>query len=233
MNILQELNACNDVEIIDVHDERFVSYGRIVEGYDFSELIAYMNEKTDIPETGNVYVASVKELESFPVKEEIGSVLYGGMPIQIGYCNGVNSTYNGFEYHKGSEINIAVTEFMLVLAHTWQMKDNTIGIEDAEVFYVPQGTAIEMFQTTLHLSPCRTVNSGFRDIVILPRGTNTPLTEEEKKNRDQCTDSESVLLLQRNKWVLAHPERKPLIRQGAHPGLMGENKRLHYPGEEL
>ena len=90
-----------------------------------------------------------------------------------------------------------------------------------------------MFQTTLHLSPCRTVNSGFRDIVILPRGTNTPLTEEEKKNRDQCTDSESVLLLQRNKWVLAHPEREPLIRQGAHPGLMGENKRLHYPGEEL
>ncbi len=37
------------------------------------------------------------------------------MPIQIGYCNGRNTTYNGFEYHKGSEINIAVTDFMLVL----------------------------------------------------------------------------------------------------------------------
>ncbi len=61
------------------------------------------------------------------------------MPIQIGYCNGRNTTYNGFEYHKGSEINIAVTDFMLVLGHTWEIKDNTYRIEDAKVFFCGKG----------------------------------------------------------------------------------------------
>ena len=39
-----------------------------------------------------------------------------------------------------------------------------------------------------------------------------------------------MLLLQRNKWVIAHPAREPLIRQGAYPGVTGENKELFYPG---
>ena len=28
--------------------------------------------------------------------------------------------------------------------------------------------------------------------------------------------------------VIAHPEREPLIKQGAYPGLLGRNKELHY-----
>lgn len=226
--MLERLNARNDVPIRAVSDPLFASYGRIIRGYDMSELIRYMAVQTDIPENGNVYVPSVKEMEDLPVKQQIEAALYGGMPVQIGYCNGRNTTYNGFEYHKGSEINIAVTGFMLVLAHTWQIMDSTIRTEDAEVFYVPEGTVIEMYQTTLHLSPCRVSDEGFKDIVILPKGTNTPLSEEDKKIRDQSEDPESLLLLQKNKWVLAHPERKPLIDQGAHPGLIGENKELRY-----
>ena len=45
---------------------------------------------------------------------------------------------------------------------------------------------------------------------------------------DLLVSPESKLLLQRNKWVIAHPEREPLIKQGAYPGLLGENKELHY-----
>ena len=228
MNMLERLNARNDVPIRAVSDPLFASYGRVIRGYDMSELITYMEADTGIPESGNIYVPSVKEMEDLPIKRQIEAALYGGMPVQIGYCNGRNTTCNGFEYHKGSEINIAVTSFMLVLAHTWQIRDNTIRTEDAEVFYVPKGTVIEMYQTTLHLSLCRVCDEGFKDIVILPKGTNTPLSEEEKKIRDQSEDSESRLLLQKNKWVLAHPERKPLIDQGAHPGLIGENKELRY-----
>ena len=118
--------------------------------------------------------------------------------------------------------------FMLVLAHTWQIQNNEIHTSEAQVFYVPKGTLIEMYQTTLHLSPCRVCDEGFRDIVILPKGTNTPLSRAEKLCRDESGDPEAALLLQRNKWVLAHPERKPLIDQGAHPGLIGENKELKY-----
>ena len=222
-NMLEILNAVNDVPVLSVFDPAFAPYGRVIEGCDFSRADEYMLEKTDIPESGNIYVPSVPELEESELKSDIENTLYGSMPVQIGFCNGRNTTYNGFEYHKCSEINYAVTPFMLVLGHVWDIRDNTYDVRSAQVFFVPAGTAIEMYQTTLHLSPCRVCDEGFKDIVILSRGTNTPL-EYKKTN----ADPESVLLLQRNKWVIAHPEREPLIKQGAHPGVIGENKELFY-----
>ena len=222
--MLDRLNQVNNVKITSVFDDAFRTYGRIVEGYDFSEMIAYMEDNTPIPENGNIYVASVPEMEALSVAEEVQKCLYGDMPIEVGYCNGRNTTYNGFEYHKGSEINVAVTDFMLVLGHTWEIAaDNTYRVEDARVFFVPRGTAIEMYQTTLHLSPLRVCDEGFKGIVILPRGTNTPLEHRPSKEI-----GEERLLLQRNKWVITHPEREPLMKQGAFPGLIGENKELHY-----
>lgn len=222
--MLEHLNKVNDVKILSVFDQEFKTYGNIVTGYDFDQIVSYMEDKTEIPESGNVYVASVEEMENIPVVEKLSDFFYGGMPIQVGYCNGRNSTYNGFEYHKGSEINIAVTDFMLVLGHTWLIReDNTYAVEDAQVFFVPKETAIEMFQTTLHLSPCKVCDEGFKGVVVLPRGTNTPL---DKKPENPT--GEEQLLLQRNKWVIAHPEREPLIKQGAFPGLIGENKELKF-----
>lgn len=221
--MLETLNTVNDVPVISVFDPAFTSYGRVLEGYDFSQADAYMRGKTDIPENGNIYVPSVSELEELGIKSDVENTLYGSMPVQIGFCNGRNTTYNGFEYHKCSEINYAVTPFMLVLGHVWDIMDNKYDIQNAQVFFVPEGTAVEMYQTTLHLSPCRVCDEGFKDIVILARGTNTSLTE-----KIESTDPESVLLLQRNKWVIAHPEREPLIKQGAHPGVIGENKELFY-----
>lgn len=227
MDLLKHLNDVNDVKIYSVKDDAFKSFGRIISGYDFSDVISYMENETDIPEQGNVYVASVPEMEAFSVKDDIQTSFYGGMPIQFGYCNGRNSTYNGFEYHKGSEINVAITDFMLVLGHSYDIKDNTFNNADATVFFVEKGTAIEMYQTTLHLSPLKVTDEGFKGIVVLPKGTNTPLTDEEKSLK-ASGDAESTLLLQRNKWVIAHPDREPLIKQGAHPGIIGDNKELFY-----
>ena len=79
-----------------------------------------------------------------------------------------------------------------------------------------------MYQTTLHLSPCRVNDIGFKDIVILPRGTNTAL------NKEAVLDEESRLLLMKNKWVIAHPEREPLMKQGAVGGVKGPNKEVKY-----
>ncbi|MGE4276529.1 MAG: DUF4867 family protein [Lawsonibacter sp.] len=219
---LAHLQRVNAQPIYSVRDNLFAPYGRIVTGYDFSGLTAWM-ETTAIPEDGNCYFASVEQLEADPVKKRLEDGFYGGMPVQIGYCNGRNTTYNGFEYHKGSEINIAVTDFMLVLGHVWLIQNNTYRVEDAQVFFVKKGTALELYQTTLHLSPCRVSDGGFRDIVVLPRGTNTPL-----ETKPQPVNDEERLLLQRNKWVIAHPQREPLIRQGAFPGLLGENRELRY-----
>lgn len=221
--MLEQIREKNKMTIYRVEDKEFQSYGRIVEGYDWQELITYMEEKTSIPESGNQYIPSVPEMEAVEVARSISDSLYGQMPIQIGYCNGKNSTYNGFEYHKGSEINIAVTDFLLVLGHRWDISNKTYHVEDAKVFFVKKGTAIEMYQTTLHLSPCKVGDEGFKDIVILPKGTNTPLETE-----GSAKEEEDELLLLKNKWVIAHPHREPLIKQGAYPGVIGENIELYY-----
>ncbi len=221
--MINHLNEVNDVKIYSVFDEEFKTFGKVIEGYNFNPLIEYMKNDTTIPDNGNIYVPSIEEMEKLPIKYEVEDILYGGMPIQIGYCNGRNSTYNGFEYHKGSEINIAVTPFMLVLGHVWDIADNKFYVGNEKVFFVPQGVAIEMYQTTLHLSPCKVMDEGFKGVVILPKGTNTP-----HPNKKVTLDKESQLLLHRNKWVLAHKDRKPLIDQGAYPGFIGENKELKY-----
>ncbi|MCR5207893.1 MAG: DUF4867 family protein [Eubacterium sp.] len=221
--MLNHLNTVNDVTIYSVFDEEFRTFGRIVDGYNFDELIVYMEQNTEIPTIGNVYQPSIAEMEKSGIAADVQNILYGDMPIQIGYCNGRNKTYNGFEYHKGSEINIAVTDFMLVLGHIWDIENNCFYVGKEKVFYVPKGTAIEMYQTTLHLSPCRTCDEGFKDIVILPRGTNTKRDSKAKNN-----DKESELLLLKNKWVIAHKDREPLVKQGAFIGLIGENKKLRY-----
>ena len=232
MSRLEELNKVNKVRVNSVRSDAFRSYGRVIEGYDVSALIRFMEDQTAIPEQGNVYVASVPEMEAIMAADPASAALTGGMPFQAGYCNGRNSTFNGFEYHKAMEINIAVTDFMLALGHSRDISgDNTYSVDQAEVFYVEKGTVIEMFGTTLHLSPLRTAEDGFKAVVLLPRGVNTPLTDEEKAARDKAFadgDREARLLLQRGKWVISHPEREPLIKQGACPGVLGENRELFF-----
>lgn len=218
----EKLSSLNNQKVYSVYDDEFKTFGNVL-NIDLSELSEYLEKNTAIPENGNVYVASVPEMESLEIVQRVKNTVYGEMDIQVGYCNGRNSTYNGFEYHKGSEINVAVTDFVLVLGHTRQIEDNKFYVGNETLFFVPKGTVIEMFQTTLHLSPCKVTDEGFKDVVILPRGTNTPL---EVKPENPM--GEDVLLLQKNKWVLAHPEREPLIKQGAFPGLIGENKEVVY-----
>jgi len=233
MSLLSQLNDLNDVTILSVRDEAFRTYGRLLtclnrEG--LSEVLTYMKEETSVPEEGNIYIASDPELEKLPLIDRIQKEFYGNMPIQVGYCNGRNSTYNGFEYHKGSEINIMTEPCMLALGHSYDIDDKCCyDNKNAQVFFLEAGDVIEMYQTTLHLSPLRVQEEGFKAVVILPRGTNTPLEnkEEIKKN---AKDPETKLLLQTNKWVIAHPERKPLIDQGAFPGIIGSNKELYFPG---
>lgn len=70
-NRLEHLNQVNDVPVHSVLDPEFASYGRVVTGYDFSEMIAYMEQNTPIPENGNTYVASVPEMEALAVSAEV------------------------------------------------------------------------------------------------------------------------------------------------------------------
>ena len=231
MGRIEELNARNDFRVHSIAEEGFRTYGRVWKGITVDGLIRTSESSTPIPDAGNVYVPSSLDFESIPETDVIRSAVFGGLPVQAGYCNGRNSTFNGFEYHKVPEVNIAVTDFCLALGHSWEIKDDlTYDVSNAEVFFVPRGTVLELFGTTLHLSPLRTEESGFKAIVILPRGTNTPLTEAEKQASGKAFaegNAEARLLLQKHKWVIAHPEREVLIRQGAHAGVTGVNKGLN------
>ncbi|RFB12075.1 DUF4867 family protein [Bacillus sp. HNG] len=223
MENYEHLKKCNEhINIFHVSDEQFNQFGRVIENYQFGELIKHM-ENTHIPAEGNIYIPSDIELERIDISKDIQYNFYGGMPIQIGYCNGVNSNLNGLEYHKSSEINIACNDLVLLLGRIQDIVDNYYSVENLKAFFVPMGTAIEMYSTTLHFGPCKVVDTGFRCIVILPKGTNeelpvknNPITEEDK------------LLFMKNKWLLAHPERMQLIDKGAFPGLIGENIKVNY-----
>ena len=66
----------------------FLKYGKVLTGYDLDGLIAAM-DSFEIPDDV-IYVASSPELERLPVFQELQNRGFGGVPIQVGYCNGHN-----------------------------------------------------------------------------------------------------------------------------------------------
>lgn len=221
MNNIEEIIELNPgLNIKSLDQESFREYGKVITGYDFAGLIDWMARETPIPEEGNLYITSVPELEQFDVKENLEKGFYGEMPIQIGYCNGRNSTLNGFEYHMGSEINIAVTDLILMLGKLQDVADGQYDVENADIFFIPKGVAVQLYETTLHFAPCKTNADGFKCIVVLPRGTNEPLENDKAVYGDR-------FLFARNKWLLAHPERKALMEKNAWPGITGINIKIN------
>ena len=77
------------------------------------------------------------------------------MPIQVGYCNGSNYLLNAVEYHRDSEVNVALTDLILILGKEQDIEaDGTYQTEKMEAFLVPAGTVVEVYATTLHYAPC-------------------------------------------------------------------------------
>ncbi|MDR0575800.1 MAG: DUF4867 family protein [Tannerella sp.] len=204
------------IEIKEISHESFRAYGAVITDYDFTDAVNYMENETFIPEEGNIYKASEPGLESLPVKGLLENGFYGEMPVQIGYCNGRNSTLNGLEYHRGSEIDVAATDLVLLLGRLHDMKGGYYHSKDVEAFFIPESTAVQLYETTLHFAPCKTTSGGFKCMVVLPRGTNEALANDKSKYGDKY-------LFARNKWLLAHPDRTPLVQKGAWPGITGDN----------
>lgn len=201
------------MEIKSVLDESFRKYGKVLKGYDFTALLRAMRH-TPVPEDV-VYVPSCEEMESLDVAKELQNKGFGGLPIQIGYCNGHNKKLNAVEYHRNSEINVAVTDLVLLLGCQQDIEEDfTYDTSKIEAFLVPAGTAIEIYGTTLHYAPCNTEDSGFQCVVVLPEGTNTERTFPVKEA------GEEKLMTAKNKWLIGHEEA---AIEGAFNGLKGEN----------
>lgn len=202
------------MNIQNVSDKAFQRYGRVIKDFECTDILNVM-EKVEAPE-GVIYVPSEVTLEACASAKNIAYSLYGGMPVQIGYCNGHNKILNAFEYHRDSEINIAVTDMILILGIEQDIEEDfSYDTANAEAFLVPAGTVVEVYATTLHYAPCHVHEDGFKCVVVLPKGTNTDIEKIQMIKEDQ-------LLFARNKWLIAHQE-SGLDQEGAFIGLKGQN----------
>ena len=204
------------MKIESVYDAGFAPYGKVLTGYDTKELLETLERVTPLPE-GTDYVASQSELEALPIAEQLSSNAYGGMPIQLGWCNGHNTKLNCLEYHRDSELNCGTTDFVLLLAKLDDLKDGVLDTAKVRAFRVPAGVLVEIYASTLHYAPCNGASGqGFRVMVALPRGTNGPKPEITPVN------DEDKRLWACNKWLLAHADSSE-AKQGAPLLLTGEN----------
>ena len=220
MSILEQLRKKNpDLPLFCVSDPEFKPYGQVLPCSD-PVLLSRMMAETEIPQSGNRYVASDPTLESLGLIQRIGKTVYGGMPIQAGYCNGRGFTLNAEEYHKCSEVNYTTTGLVLLLARWEDIHGRALDSGDVKGFYLPPETLVEIYPRVLHFAPCRIFESGFNCLVVLERGTNAPL-----ETVDTSAPGERGLLWMQNKWLLCHPD-SPQAQKGAFVGITGENLTL-------
>ena len=205
------------MKIHSVYDPEFKPYGQIVEGMEetIQEILEVL-KNTPLPEATG-YVPEEPSLQELPAMVEVSEHLYGGMPVQLGWCNGHNTKLNCLEYHRDSEFNLGTENFILLLAKQSEIQDGVLDTAKVKAFWVPAGVMVECYATTLHYAPCHAdPEKGFRVLVALPQGTNTDKPVFEPKNW------EDRLLWAKNKWLLAHPESSEAA-DGAYVGLTGEN----------
>ncbi len=206
------------MQILNVTDKEFTNFGRIIEGYEAEkkEIMEALRDKTPIPE-GTDYVAEEAALQSLAAADKITNTLFGGSPMQFGWCNGHNTKLNCLEYHRSSEINMGATDFILLLAKREDIVDYKLDSSKVKAFLVPAGVMVEVYATALHYAPCQaSLDSGFQVLVGLPKCTNVGCPDFNRAN------TEDKLLTATNKWLLAHAESSE-AKDGAWVGITGDN----------
>lgn len=205
------------MKIYSVNDPVFRSYGRVVAGFEEAKTeILQTLARTPLPE-GTDYKAEDPELQALAATGWVSRHLYGGMPVQMGWCNGHNRRLNCLEYHRDSEFNLGTEAFILLLARQDEIENGVLDTSLVKAFLVPAGTLVEVYATTLHYAPCHTdPEKGFRVLVALPRGTNT------EKPAITPHGGDDTYLWACNKWLLAHAESEE-AKAGAKVALLGRN----------
>lgn len=209
------------MKVKQVTDTSFRKYGKILTGIDFSEIYNVL-EEMDYPEDIE-YAASFGPLEEPEFRQKLSNTLYGELSVEIGYCSGHNKMLNALEYHRSSEANVAVTDIILLLGQQSDItEDFTYDTAQLEAFFIPAGTAVELYATTLHYVPIGTKENdyAFKMGVVLPFGTNFPLGVTLGAEAEKEKLSEEKLLFAKNKWLIAHEESG---EEGAFIGLTGKN----------
>lgn len=204
------------MEILSVYDAAFKPYGRIAEGYPTEGLMAAL-AATPVTDAV-VYVPRDESLHAAANADVAGDAMFGGMPFQLGWCNGHNTKLNCLEYHRDSEFNLGTEDFILLLAKQDDIVDGKLDTAKVKAFRAPAGVLVEVYATTLHYAPCHVdAQKGFHVMVALPAGTNT-----DYKPMQAAPNATDKTIWARNKWLLAHAESTE-AEQGAVVALTGAN----------
>ena len=158
------------MKIYSVFDPAFKPYGQVVQGMDtaIAEILEEL-KKTPVPE-GVGYVPEEAGLQELPAATEVSEYLYGGMPVQMGWCNGHNTKLNCLEYHRDSEFNLGTSDFILLLAKQDEIENGVLDTAKVKAFRAPAGTMVEVYGTSLHYAPCHTnAETGFQVLIALPK----------------------------------------------------------------
>lgn len=200
-----------------VTDKEFAVYGRVLD-VDVNEFVDVMKDVPVVSE-GTMYEPSVGAFEALPLAKTLEQESFGFLPIEFGHCSGYNNKLNALEYHRSSRdrhcgdrphlISWPAARYRCILLYTYDTAR-------VEAFFVPAGTAVELYATTLHFAPCSVDGKNSAAASSFPKGTNEPLPEKGGGH------GENALLFAINKWLIAH-EESGLQKDKAWIGLVGEN----------
>lgn len=208
-----------NIKIYSITDDQFQSYGRLLK-VNANEVVDYLAKEeaqfSQLPKAQ--YLVDRDDLHQFSLFKNIQKEVFGELPIQIGVVQGRNQAATGTEFHQGSEVNIAVTDCLLVLGNRETLlTQGKIDISQMDIFYVPKGTTMEVYSTTLHYTPIEADEKGFSLVVVLIEGTNTDIKTEK-----------GSMLTKKNKWYICHPSQKQKIEQGALPLFTGNLLKIEH-----
>lgn len=199
------------MKVYSIRDKVFSNYGKILDApyYKFFKKAA---KNIEVPESGSAYRASEPSFETDETMNYY-TQMFGGLDVQIGYCWGRNHILNALEWHKNSEIAVALSDLIMLLGDIREMEDGFYDSANVKAFLLNEGDSVELYATTLHFCPIGQSGKVFKNVVVLPRGTNTPL---EKMSEDKK-------LISKNKWLIIHPEFKKQVELGRVVAIKGEN----------
>ena len=216
MTSFQAFQALNpDVHLLTLSDPSFADFGIRYEDYDLTQIERVMADVIP-PEEGTAYLPSLPQLEATETIQAIGRDVYAGMPIEAGVTQGHARTFTAFEYHQCSETNIMLDDVVMVLAQrrVLEAKGKIDPNRDAALFYVPKGSVIELYNSTLHYTPLSVSTKAYQVLVIAVKGTNEPLPAG--------FSSQNPRVVKQGKFQVVHPSRKDKIAQGYQVGLSGK-----------
>jgi len=199
---LRRLNPA--LRIVHARSAEFAEFGRVLEKCPTAGLVDWMSANVPIGD-GVSYQRSVTNLEDLARpdgrtwRQWASACFFGGAGAQAGWVAGRNTSLGAFEYHKSSELLVAATPLLLFLGRLSEL-ENFERFDVAQVVgvVVDRGVALELYATSLHLSPLMVDRGGFRAAIILPAGTNAPL-----EGADASLPGEEGLLRGERKWLLA------------------------------